>query len=454
MTTNNKQMRAGRRPASGPPMRLHNGMQVELVPTASLKLNPESARRFSRSDERLAREIVKANDPIPPLLVDDQCIVRTGEALFRAAQQLHIQNVPVIRISDMSEAKLQALSVAYQRLGELGEWDREQLVKLNLRFEVEIPDYQPESIGFGVGALDVMIGELADDAGEDFDLSPSAVPVTKVGDVWILDKHRLICGDSISPSTFARLMSGTAAAMVFTDPPFGCPINGFVAGEGRHREFVMGSGEMSPDELAAFFGGFIAAMLPYVKKGAVVELVIDWRSLHQLLDAAAPLLGPLINMAVWVKDRPGQGSFLRSQHELILIFKAGKGRFLNNVQLGRDGRSRSNIWSYPSAKTASKGSDEGNMLENHPTPKGVRLVADAILDCTRRGDVVLDCFLGSGTTLIAAEKVGRICCAAELDPLYVDLAVRRWQAWTGQQAVHEASGRTFDEIEAETIRNN
>ena len=185
-------------------------------------------------------------------------------------------------------------------------------------------------------------------------------------------------------------------------------------------------------------------MLPHLKNGAVVELVIDWRSLHLLLQAAEPLLGPLINLAVWVKDRRGQGSFLRSQHELILIFKAGKGRFRNNVDLGRHGRDRSNVWSYPSARTASTGSDEGDMLKYHPTPKSVRMLADAISDCTRRGDIILDAFLGSGTTLIAVEKVGRTCHAVELDPLYVDLAIRRWQAWTGEAAVHQASGRTFD----------
>jgi len=443
---------ARRRPKSV----LRNSMVIEYIAVSELKSHPSSPRVLKPLDERTAAKVMDVREFEQPLVIDGTNTVIVGEIFFRAARQLGRETVPVIRVEHLSDTEALEMLVAYQRLNELGEWDRQQLAILNLKFELELPGYEPGHIGFEVGAMDLIVGELPEgqDEPEDepFDELSSDIAVSENGDVWQLSKHRIVCGDSTDPATFAKLMAGVSpAALVFIDPPFGCVINGFVAGAGRHREFVMGSGEMSPDELFAFFTAFIAAFVPHLKAGAVVEIVIDWRSLHLMLRASEPLLGPLINLAVWTKDRPGQGSFLRSQHELVLIFKYGKGRFRNNVQLGRHGRSRSNVWSYPSAKTASTGSDEGNLLKHHPTPKPVRLVADAILDVTKRGDIVIDAFLGSGTTLIAAEKVGRVCHGIELDPLYVDLAIRRWQAWSGEQAVHEATGKTFAEIEAERI---
>lgn len=429
---------------------LRNSMVVEYIAVSELKSHPRSPYILKPLDERTAGKVMEVRDFEQPLVIDRTNTVLIGEIFFRAAKRLGRETVPVIRVEHLSETEALEMSVAYQRLNELGEWDRQQLAVLNFEFEIELPGYEPEHIGFEVGEMDLIVGEQAgepeDEAVDEFS---SNVAVSEIGDVWTLGKHRIVCADSTDPATFVKFMAGVSpAALVFTDPPFGCAINGFVARAGRHREFVMGSGEMSPDELLAFFTAFIAALLPHLKAGAVVEIVIDWRSLHLLLRAAEPLLGPLINLAVWAKDRPGQGSFLRSQHELVLIFKHGKGRFRNNVQLGRHGRGRSNVWSYPSAKTASTGSDEGNLLKHHPTPKPVRLVADAILDVTKRGDIVIDAFLGSGTTLIAAEKVGRVCHGVELDPLYVDLAIRRWQAWSGEQAVLEGTGETFAEIAA------
>jgi hypothetical protein len=208
---------------------------------------------------------------------------------------------------------------------------------------------------------------------------------------------------------------------------------------------------MTPEEAKAVFEGWHHAMVPYLASGAAIMEVIDWRSLLILLQVTTSHFGPLVNLAVWVKDRAGQGSFLRSQHELILIHKNKGGRMLNNVQLGRYGRNRSNVWTYPSAVTASKGSDEGSILDEHPTPKPVRLVADALLDTTKRGDAILDPFLGSGTTLIAADKVGRTCFGLELDPVYVDLTIRRFEAWSGIKARHAITGELFDERAATVV---
>lgn len=434
-------------PTSYDPPRLsgHNSdFIVERVPTVMLKLDDHSARLFSARDQKAATRAIKRFGIQLPLIVDDTNTVIVGTLFLLAAQKLGLADIPVRRLTHMRPVELRALSVAYARVGELGAWDKEKLGTLMLQFETEMPDFELEDLAFEVPHIDMMIGETDTEAGEDELEEPQQVAISVVGDVWRLGDHRLLCGDASLPSSYQSLMAGVSAKAVFTDPPFGCEINGFVAGTGRHREFVMGSGEMNEDELRSFFAAFNTAMAEHLKPGAVIYEVIDWRSLHLLLDAATPVFGKLINMAIWVKDRAGMGSFLRSQHELILIFKAKGGRARNNVELGKHGRHRSNIWSYPSAMTASKGSDEGNMLANHSTPKCVRMVADALLDCTKRGDVVLDPFLGSGTTLIAADKVGRICYGMDLDPLYVDLIVRRWQAWTGDEAVHAVTGETFN----------
>lgn len=434
------------RPAAG--TRHNSALAADYFDTARLKLDPDSARQFSRRDEAAAVKIVRRFGVRQPLLVDAENVVQVGALMLIAARRLDLESLPVIRIDGLSIVEIKALSVAYGRLGELGAWDQQRLGTLMLEFEAEMPGFELEDLGFEVGAIDIAIAAADGDGDAGDELAPANGPaVSKVGDVWLLGKHRLSYGDSGDPAVLSVLMDGKSAQMVFGDPPFGCAINGFAAGKGRHREFVMASGEMSDAELVDFFAGFIEALCGHLDRGALVYLVIDWRSLHLLLDAARPILGKLVNLAVWVKDRGGMGSFLRSRHELVLIFKAA-GKTRNNVELGMHGRDRTNVWEYPSARSFGPASDEGDMLQHHPTPKPVRMVADAILDCTRRGDIILDPFLGSGTTLIAAEKVGRTCYAVDLDPLYVDLAVRRWQAWSSAHAVHAESGRSFDEMAA------
>jgi hypothetical protein len=416
------------------------GFAIEMVPVAALKLDPDNPRRFSKRELGAAKRILRRFKLRVPLVINNDKVVLVGAIILKVAAELGYDALPVLRIDDLTPLECQALSIAYGRLGELGSWDRQKLSTVMVRLETEI-NFDLEDLGFEVAQIDLfMCGEEQEEVEElvAFD------PVSQVGDAWLLHKHRVICGDACDPEVYETLMAGALAAMIFTDPPFGCPIDEFVTGQ---RKFVMAAGEMAAPELSAFFTRVLTAMKARLARGAVVELVIDWRSLPILLDAARPLFGSLVNLAVWAKDRPGQGSFLRSQHELVLIFKM-PGKMRNNVELGIHGRNRSNIWSYPSAKTASTGSDEGNMLKHHPTPKPVRMVADAILDVTRRHDVVLDGFLGSGTTLIACEKVGRVCHGIDLDGLYIDLAVRRWQAWTGAKAIHAETGLSFDEMAA------
>jgi DNA modification methylase len=248
------------------------------------------------------------------------------------------------------------------------------------------------------------------------------------------------------------LIGSRRANLVFTDPPYNVRIDNNVCGKGsiHHAEFIMASGEMSPAEHIAFLTTTLRLLSRFSNGGSVHFICMDWRHIAELLAAGNQVYSELLNLCVWVKNNGGMGSLYRSQHELIFVFKNGRGRHVNNVMLGKYGRNRSNVWQYEGANTFSRQGDEGNLLALHPTCKPVNLVADAILDCSARGDIILDCFFGSGTTLIAAERVGRICHGMELDPRYVDVAIRRWQKHTGDHAIHADSGKSFDELTALT----
>jgi DNA modification methylase len=251
-------------------------------------------------------------------------------------------------------------------------------------------------------------------------------------------------------------MGAERAAMVFTDPPYNVPIEGHASGLGtiHHRPFPMASGEMNEAEFAAFLGQACHNLAAFSTAGSLHYICMDWRHLDVVIAAGRGAYGELKNVCVWVKDNAGMGSLYRSQHELVLVFKQRGGPHRNNVQLGQFGRNRSNVWRYPGANSFARGDAEGNLLALHPTVKPVAMVADAILDGSARGDIVLDAFLGSGTTVIAAERAGRRCCALELDPGYVDTAIRRWQTLTGDKAQHAATGRSFDDLVPEAEAAN
>ena len=279
------------------------------------------------------------------------------------------------------------------------------------------------------------------------ELNKNLQAVSEPGDLWLLGKNRLICGNSLHEETYRALMGKTRAAAVITDPPFNVRIHGHATGNGtiRHREFAMASGEMSEAEFLVFLNNTLRLLAKYSTNNSLAYLFIDWRHVADLIAAGHQNYDEFINLCVWKKDRGGLGSLYRSQHELVLVFRKGN-THRNNVQLGKFGRNRTNLWEYPSINTLSKQSDEGNLLALHPTVKPVAMIADALLDSTARGEVVLDAFLGSGTTLMAAERIGRICYGIEIDPLYVDVAIRRWQNYTGEAAIHETTSKRFDEI--------
>ena len=282
--------------------------------------------------------------------------------------------------------------------------------------------------------------------------TPNAPIITRTGDLWILDRNRLHCGDATDEAAFKVLMAGQLAEMVFTDPPYNLPIPGHVGGSGsiKHPNFVMASGEMTEAEFIGFLKTALGFLAAYSLDGAIHYVFMDWRHVFELLTAARAVYDELKNLCVWAKDNGGMGSFYRSRHELVFVFKHGTEPHINNFGLGEHGRYRTNVWEYPGVNTLKAGRlDE---LAMHPTVKPVAMVADAIRDCSTRGGIVLDAFAGSGTTLIAAEKTGRRAHALEIDPRYVDTAIRRWQAYTGDEAVHAVTGRTFAETERARLK--
>jgi DNA modification methylase len=275
---------------------------------------------------------------------------------------------------------------------------------------------------------------------------PDAPSITKHGDIWKLGDHRLLCADAMQADSFARVMGGHRAQMTFADPPYNVPIEGHASGLGRnhHREFAMGCGEMTPEAFTIFLAIVFGLMAQHSADGSMHFICMDWRHMAELMQAGQSIYSELKNLCVWTKPNGGMGSLYRSAHELIFVFKSGKAAHIDNVALGRYGRTRTNVWQYQGM--ASFGASRDAALSMHPTVKPVALIADAILDCSRRNGLVLDPFVGSGTTIIAAERTGRRARAIELDPKYVDVAVRRWQSKTGRAAIHAETGESFDEI--------
>jgi DNA modification methylase len=253
---------------------------------------------------------------------------------------------------------------------------------------------------------------------------------------------------------FKPLMNGASAAMVFIDPPYNVAIEDNVSGKGlvKHRDFQMACGEMLEEQFTTFLIEALSQLKAHSRDGAIVFVCMDWWHIGELLTAGRKVFVEFKHLCVWAKDRASQGSFYRSQHELVFVFKNGKAPHINNIQLGQFGRYRTNVWQYPSALSMARSNDEGNLLSLHPTVKPVQMVADAILDVSNRGDVILDSFLGSGTTVIAAERTGRICYGLEIDPHFIDVTLRRWQAFTGKTALHAESKRSFAQLEEEASR--
>jgi DNA modification methylase len=432
-------------------------LSVENRPLSSLRLDPQNPRLHSKKQIRQIASSIKAFGFNAPALIDAQGQLIAGHGRVLAAQLLGMTHVPTIMLEHLSEAQIRAFMIADNRLTENSVWDERLLAEQLKELSALELDFSVDVTGFEMGEIDVMIEDLApaspgkDDPADAIPDSGTKPQVTRAGDLWVLDRHRVYCGDARNDSAYSALMQGRRSEMVFTDPPYNDPIDGYVNGFGKlhHPEFAVASGEMSEPEFTDFLTNVLAQLARNSVHGALQFICMDWRHSGELISAARSIHAEFKNLCVWVKDNAGQGSLYRSQHELVFVFKSGKKSHRNNIQLGQYGRYRTNVWQYRRVNSPSRSTDEGNLSALHPTIKPVELVADAILDCSARGDVVLDAFLGSGTTVIAAERTGRACYGIELDPRYVDTIVRRWQAFTGQRAVRESTGQTFNEIEEE-----
>jgi DNA modification methylase len=386
-----------------------------------------------------------------PILIDETGTILAGHGRWEAAKRLGRTEVPTLTIAGLSTAEKRTVVIADNRLPEQAVWDFD-LLRGHFEELIDV-DFDVELTGFSTGEIDLLLdGKPAaptDDPADDLTGLKSAGPaVSQLGDVWQLDRHRLVCGDALRGEEYSLLLEGDLAQMVVADPPYNVPINGHAVGRGkkRHREFKMASGEMSEEAFTTFLETFIRQAIAFSENGSIHYLFIDWRHLPQLLAAARPLYSDWKNLLVWSKTNAGQGSFYRSKHELIAVFKNGTALHVNNFGLGANGRYRANVLDYPSVNSlhpARRGD-----LDLHPTVKPVALVADLIRDCSRRNGIILDPFGGSGTTILAAERAGRIARVIELDPLYVDVAIRRWERITGVPARHAKLELSFADTAA------
>jgi DNA modification methylase len=426
---------------------------VAYLPLGSIVLDPTNPRSHSSTQINAIARSVEAFGFNAPILVDMANRIVAGHGRYEAAKRLGLADVPVIRLAHLSEQQAKAYMLADNKLTDRSTWDDRKLAvvfkelsEIALDFEIDATGFEPPEIDLRIQSLEPP-DESADS--EDEFAVPEGPPVSHLGDIWMLGEHRLLCGNALDSHAYGALLAGEKAASVFTDPPYNVRVNGHVCGKSakKHREFPMAAGELTEDAFYRFLANAFGLMVSHCIDGATFFACMDWRHLLEVVSAIRALDCTLLNLCIWVKTNGGMGSLYRSRHELVFVFGRRDAARVNNVQLGRHGRNRTNVWNYPGMNSfARRGRTRG--LELHPTVKPIAMVSDAILDVTQRGDIVLDPFCGSGTTILAAERTGRRGYAIELDPAHVDTAIGRWERMTKQSAVH-ASGETFEEMRAE-----
>ncbi|MFK0689889.1 site-specific DNA-methyltransferase [Mesorhizobium sp. IMUNJ 23033] len=432
-----------------------NHLEMHLTPISELKASPFASRNHPREKRRKITAHIRKYGQLSPLLIEEGGYIVDGHARLEAARDAGLTHVLTIDISHLTEPDRRAVRLSMNRLAEGGVWDKKALAR-EFNYLIEV-GYDIDLTGFDTVEIENVIEIIDEPSGaqEHIDVRMvSDIPVSRYGDIWSLGQsataHRVACGDFRDQSLSQALFESRNAAISFGDPPYNVPINGHVSGLGKpsHNEFAMASGEMSSAEFNAFLRSTLSEVFANLCASGLAYVCMDWRSIAALINAGESLDLELINLAVWVKTNAGMGSFLRSQHELIAIFKRVGEPHCNNVQLGKHGRSRSNVWHYRGVNVMGP---ERHLLAEHPTVKPSTMVADAIRDASLPGDIVFDPFLGSGTTLIAAERTHRTCYGIEIEPTFVDLAIRRWRAETGRDAVRVGDGMTF--CEAEKLSN-
>jgi DNA modification methylase len=425
-------------------------MHIETIEIERLQPYPRNARTHSPEQIREIAKSIERFGFCNPVLVGDNNDVIAGHGRIAAAKFLGLKTVPTVKLSHLSEAERRAYILADNKLAEKAGWDKE-ILAIEIQGLIDL-DFDVTVTGFSTGEIDCILTDDASDSPDPADTIPARqIAVSQVGDCWVLGRHRLLCGDARSSSSYQTLLRGARAQYVFTDPPYNVKIDRHVCGRGKahHPDFKMASGEMSQAEFTKFLTDVFQLLAAHSEDGSIHQICMDWRHLREMLDAGYCSYNELKNLCVWNKSNWGLGNFYRSKHELIFVWKNGTAPHINNMGLGQFGRTRSNVWDYPGANVPTE--NRSNELAMHPTVKPVALVADAIKDCSHRGGLVLDPFTGSGSTMIAAQETGREFRGIEIDPVYVDVAVRRWQDYTGQSAVLEASHQAFDMVVRERM---
>jgi DNA modification methylase len=419
--------------------------QLLFVAIGDLIPDPQNPRKHGRAQISAIARSIESFGFNAPILVDKNNKIVAGHGRYEAAKLLGLDKVPIVLLSHLTETQAKAYLLADNKLTDRSTWDEpklaiqlKELSDLALDFDIEAIGFEPPEIDLRIQSLDSALEE----ADDQFELVTGPV-VSRTGDLWLLGSHRLYCGSALDATSYDALSNGEKAAAAITDPPYNVKIDGHVSGKGKtsHREFAMASGEMSEAEFTGFLLQTFKRISAYCRDGALIYSFMDWRHMSEILAAGRAASLDLLNLCVWAKTNGGMGSLYRSRHELVFVFKSGKDPHTNNVQLGRFGRNRSNLWYAPGANSFAR-SGPRKQLESHPTVKPIALVADALLDCSQRNDIVLDPYLGSGTTILAAERTGRRCHAIEIDGRYVDTAIKRWERLTKQEA-KDIRGNTF-----------
>ena len=419
--------------------------KIEMITVGDLRPWAKNARTHSKKQIRQIEQSIREFGFTNPVLIDRENTILAGHGRVEAAMLIGMGEVPCIRLEGMTPEQKRAYVLADNKLALNAGWDEELLAQeLQALLDVDL-DFDVEITGFSVAEIDSLVegaapeepGDPADDVLPELDEGPARC---RLGDIWQLGHHRLICGDALDPDVVAALMDGQTARMVFTDPPYNVPIDGHVGGSGKtkHREFAMASGEMTTEQFTEFLASSFRNLCRYSCDGSIHFVCMDWRHMTEVMAAQSGIYTELKNLITWVKDNGGMGTFYRSRHELIFAFKNGDAPHINTFELGQHGRYRTNVWQYKGVNTLKAGRmDE---LGLHPTVKPVQMIADAIKDVSGRGDIVLDLFGGSGSTLIAAHKTGRRAYLCELDPVYCDRIIRRWEAYAKDDSEQVACG--------------
>ncbi|MEM9879514.1 MAG: DNA methyltransferase [Pseudomonadota bacterium] len=420
---------------------------LTLRSVADLKPAVRNARTQSKAQVRQVADSITEFGFTNPVLINSQDRIIAGHGRVEAAKLLGIEQVPTLCLDHLSEAQIRAYVIADNKLAENAGWDADILAlefqyldSLDLDFDLTIT-------GFDMGEIDQMLVLDDGDTEEDIPAVNDGPAITQPGDLWLIGKHRLYCGDATNAASYEALFDGSAAAqMVFTDPPYNVPIDGHVCGLGKvqHKDFAMASGEMTSEQFTRFLTSVFENLAGTSVDGAIHYICMDWRHMGEVLAAGPVAYADLKNLCVWAKTNGGMGSLYRSRHELVFVFKNGTAPHINNVKLGKHGRYRTNVWTYQGINSFGETRDDD--LASHPTVKPIAMVEDAIQDCSNRGGIILDAFAGSGTTLVAAHRTGRVGYGLELDPTYCDVIIKRLQKATGEVALLEGSRKRFDEL--------